>query len=49
MKKQIISRILMSISLVLSVLSLTFHNDITLICAAILMAICICISFVKEQ
>ena len=32
-----------------SVLRLAFHNDITLICAAILMAICIVISFAKKQ
>ncbi len=49
MKKETLLRILSSIALILTILSLAFHNDITLISAAILMAICIVISFAKQQ
>lgn len=49
MKKEIIIKILLVIALILTVLSLVFHNDITLIIAAILMAVCIVISFAKKQ
>ena len=49
MKKEIIIKILLVIALILTVLSLAFHNDITLIIAAILMAVCIVISFAKKQ
>ena len=49
MKKEITVKILLVIALILTVLSLVFHNDITLIIAAILMAVCIVISFAKKQ
>lgn len=49
MKKEIIIKILLVIALILTVLSLVFHNDITLIIAVILMAVCIVISFAKKQ
>ena len=49
MKKQTLSKILLSIALILTILGLAFHNDITLISAAILIAICIVISFAKKQ
>ena len=49
MKKEIIIKILLVIALILTVLSLVLHNDITLIIAAILMAVCIVISFAKKQ
>ena len=49
MKKEIIIKILLVIALILTVLSLVFHNYITLIIAAILMAVCIVISFAKKQ
>lgn len=49
MKKQTLLKILLLIALILTILSLAFHNDITLISAAILMAICIVISFAKKQ
>lgn len=49
MKKQTLSKILLSIALILTILGLAFHNDITLICAAILIAICIVISSAKKQ
>ena len=49
MKKEIIIKILLVIALILTVLSLVFYNDITLIIAAILMAVCIVISFAKKQ
>ena len=49
MKKEIIVKISLVIALLLTVLSLVFHNDIPLIIAAILMAVCIVISFAKKQ
>ena len=49
MKKEIVVKILLVIALILTVLSLVLHNDITLIIAAILMAVCIVISFAKKQ
>lgn len=49
MKKEIIVKTSLVIALILTVLSLVFHNDITLIIAAILMAVCIVISFAKKQ
>lgn len=49
MEKEIIIKILLVIALILTVLSLVFHNYITLIIAAILMAVCIVISFAKKQ
>ena len=49
MKKEIIIKILLVITLILTVLSLVFHNDITLIIAAIIMAVCVVISFTKKQ
>lgn len=49
MKKEIIIKILLVIALILTVLSLVFHNDMTLMIAAILMAVCILISFAKKQ
>ena len=49
MKKEIIVKISLVIALLLTVLSLVFHNDITLIIAAILMAVCIVIGFAKKQ
>lgn len=48
MKKEII-KTLMAIALILTVFSLVFHNDMTLIIAAIMMAVCIVISFGKKQ
>ena len=49
MKKEIIIKTPMVIALILSVFSLVFHNDMTLIIAAIMMAVCIIISFGKKQ
>ena len=49
MKKEIITKILFVIALILTVLSLIFHNYITLIIAGVLMAICIVISIAKKQ
>lgn len=49
MKKEIIVKISLVIALLLTVLSLVFYNDITLIIAAVLMAVCIAISFAKKQ
>lgn len=49
MKKEIIIKILLVIALILTVLSLVFHNDMTLMIAAILMAVCVLISFAKKQ
>lgn len=48
MKKEII-KTLMIIALILTVFSLVFHNDMTLIIAAIMMAVCIVIRFRKKQ
>lgn len=48
MKKEII-KTLMIIALILTVFSLVFHNDMTLIIAAIMMAVCIVICFRKKQ
>lgn len=48
MKKQITFKILLAIAMILNILSLSFHNDVTLIISAILMAICIIISFSKK-
>ena len=47
--KNIIMRILLAISLILSMISLIYHNDVTLIIAALLIAVCIVVSFVKKQ
>ena len=49
MKKEIIIKVLLVIALILTVLSLVFHNDMTLMIAAILMAVCVLISFAKKQ
>lgn len=49
MKKEIIVKISLVIALLLTVFSLVFHNDITLIIAAVLMAVCIVIGFAKKQ
>lgn len=49
MKKETILSILLVIALILTALSLVFHNDMTLIIAAILMAVCVVISFAKKQ
>ncbi len=49
MEKQTVLKILLVIALLLTVISLIFHNDITLIIAAILMAICVIISFAKKR
>ncbi len=49
MKKEIVLKILLLIALVLTVLSLVFHNDTTLIITVILMAVCVVISFSKNQ
>lgn len=49
MKREIIIKILLVIALILTVLSLVFHNDMTLMIAAILMAVCVLISFAKKQ
>lgn len=48
-KKEIIIKTLMVIALILIVFSLVFHNDMTLIIAAIMMAVCIVIGFGKKQ
>lgn len=39
----------MVIALILTVLSLVFHNDMILIIATILMAVCVVISFAKKK
>lgn len=49
MKKEAILKILLVIAWILTVLSLVFHNDMTLIIAAILMAVCVVISFAKKR
>lgn len=49
MKKETILRVLLVIALILTVLSLVFHNDMTLIIATILMAVCVVISFAKKK
>lgn len=49
MKKQMLIRVLMIVAWILCLISLAVHNDIVLISAAILMAICIIISFAKKQ
>lgn len=48
MKKQTVLKIFLLIALLLTVISLTFHNDVTLIAAAILMFICVIISFARK-
>ena len=48
MKKEILMKLLLGISLILTILSLALHNEITLISATFLIAICIIISFVKK-
>lgn len=49
MKKEIIMRIILAIALILSLISLAYHNDVTQIIAAILIAVGIVASFVKKQ
>lgn len=49
MKKETILKVLLVIALILTVLSLVFHNDMTLIIATILMAVCVVISFAKKK
>ena len=49
MKKETITKILLGIALVLTILSLALNNDITLIIASVLIAVCIMISFAKKS
>ena len=49
MKKETILKVLLVIALILTVLSLVFHNDMTLIIATILMVVCVVISFAKKK
>lgn len=49
MKKETILKVLLVIALILTVLSLVLHNDMTLIIATILMAVCVVISFAKKK
>ena len=49
MKKQTILKLLLVIALILTIISLISHNDVTLIIATILMAVCVIISFSKKQ
>ena len=49
MKKETILKVLLVIALILAVLSLVLHNDMTLTIATILMAVCVVISFAKKK
>ena len=49
MKKETILKVLLVIALILTVLSLVMHNDMTLTIATILMAVCVVISFAKKK
>lgn len=49
MKKETILKVLLVIALILTVLSLVLHNDMTLTIATILMAVCVVISFAKKK
>ena len=49
MKKNILFKILLVLAFVLAVNSLATHNDITLIIATILIAICVVLSFVRKE
>lgn len=49
MKKQMLIKILLIVAWILCLISLAVHNDIALISAVILMAVCIIISFAKKQ
>ena len=48
MKKQILVKVLLIVAWILCLISLAVHNDIALICAAILMTVCIIIRFAKK-
>lgn len=48
MKKQMLIKVLLIVAWILCLISLAVHNDIALIGAAILMAVCIIISFAKK-
>lgn len=48
MKKQILVKVLFIVAWILFLISLAVHNDIALISAAILMTVCIIISFAKK-
>ncbi len=49
MKKETILKVLLVIALILTVLSLVLHNDMTRTIATILMAVCVVISFAKKK
>ncbi|PWJ19784.1 hypothetical protein [[Clostridium] innocuum] len=49
MKKNILFKILLVLAFVLAVISLAAHNDITLIIATILIAVCVVLSFVRKE
>lgn len=49
MKKQMLIKVLLIVAWILCLISLAVHNDIALISAVILMAVCIIISFAKKQ
>lgn len=49
MKKQMLIKVLLIVAWILCLISLAVHNDIELISAVILMAVCIIISFAKKQ
>lgn len=49
MKKQMLIKVLLIVAWILCLISLAVHNDIALISAVILMAVCIIISFEKKQ
>lgn len=49
MNKRILIKVLLAIAWILCLISLAVHNDVTLIIATVLMAVCIIISFAKKQ
>lgn len=49
MKKQMLIKVSLIVAWILCLISLAVHNDIALISAVILMAVCIIISFAKKQ
>lgn len=49
MKMRMLLKIILVIAFILSAISLAFHHDATLIIAAVLMGICVIISFVKKR
>ena len=48
-KKELLLKVLLILTSILAVISLAIHNDIILLIAAVLMAICVVLSFIKRE